>query len=642
MLQLSRLLVLGALAVVLGVPFLARPERAAEVAGARELHIVTPHNEQIRSEFSIAFDRWHRAVYGEPVRITWHTPGGTSAIRRQLIASYRRALEEGRFDTEGALVEPSDTMDYDLMFGGGYYEHDQLKRAQTATVGDTEFSASISAPLPFTDEQLRAIYGENTLGAGTLYDPDKHWVGNATSAFGIMFNRDVLERLGVPEPTTWGDLADPRLAGWLALTDPRHSGSVTTTYNALLDTFGWDEGWRILRGMAANAQYFSNSSSKIPIDVSQGEAAIGVAIDFFGRTQAQAVMQEGETPETSRIGYVAPEGTTFVDPDPISLLRGAPDRELAVRFVEFTLSDQGQALWQFAAGVEVPVVADAAGTTAGHPEMLYGPVQHELRRMPSRRSVLERYGEHFVDKGTDPFAAASDARYRGWRSAVTPMMKVACITIHDEQRAAWEAIRALVDVGVSSQVNQDVVERVGEEMVRRFLAWPVHEVRWFDESGQPVIAARIAMSGATFRRERSLPDIGVGTELNEDEFARILSSPPAVVFNINSQGSIIDLVPGANESSEIPTFAVLKSAHELSGGRALPRINTMPPEIKVVPVGGGEPEWFLNVVATLGIRDDIWRQLDAVHRAELDIAYTAYFRASYQRIVELAREHGVY
>ena len=46
---------------------------------------------------------------------------------------------------------------------------------------------------------------------------------------------------------------------------------ITTTFDTILSNSGWDEGWRILRAMCANTRYFTNQSTKPPIDVGQGE-----------------------------------------------------------------------------------------------------------------------------------------------------------------------------------------------------------------------------------------------------------------------------------------------------------------------------------------------------------------------------------
>ncbi|MEC9374192.1 MAG: extracellular solute-binding protein, partial [Planctomycetota bacterium] len=331
--------------VILGAPFLFRPKTEAAPEDALSLVIITPHIEQLRYEFGRGFSEWHEHHFGRPVVIDWRRPGGTSEIRRQLIAEYAAAVRTGQISPDGDAAPG--VMGYDLLFGGGSYEHDQVKRGVTVALeGENgerrEVNIPISVPVEFTDVQLEQWFGDNKVGASTIFDPDRYWFGVAMSSFGVVYNRDVLDRLGVPEPRTWEDLTDPRLASWVALADPRQSGSVATSYESILNHYGWDQGWRILRGMAANAHAFSSSSAKVVLDVSRGDAALALSIDFYGRYQSQALLEPGQPPSASRVGYVDPAGAVFIDPDPISLLRGAPHPELARRFIEYLLTIEGQ------------------------------------------------------------------------------------------------------------------------------------------------------------------------------------------------------------------------------------------------------------------------------------------------------------
>ncbi len=483
MLTRAQVLVLLALAVVLGVPVgfaLTRDGGAGVPAGAERLVIITPHNEQIRFEFGRAFARWHQETHGTPVVIDWRQPGGTSAIRRQLLSIYEAAIRRGNIAPDGA-AEPG-AMPYDIFFGGGSYEHGLIKRGVTVQLDDAEVTVPLSVPIAFDQPRLDAIYGANRIGASELYDPERFWLGTAVSGFGIIYNRDALALLGVDEPVTWRDMGDPRLAGWVALADPRKSGSVTTTYDSILNNHGWDDGWRILRDMTANSRTFSASSTRIPIDVSQGEAAMGLAIDFYGRYQSQAVVAPGETLATSRVGYVDPPGLVFIDADPISILRGAPNPELALRFVEFTLTDLGQSLWQLPAG-ESP---DG-----------FGPLRYELRRMPVRRDVYARLGERFVDD-VDPFAIASTTESRGWRSAIAPLMAAFAIDTHDEQTEAWRAlheIRAAAAAAPEDAALADLAARAEAA----FYAMPEHEFL----PGHERAGERLRFTAETYRTIRT-------------------------------------------------------------------------------------------------------------------------------------------
>ena len=111
------------LAAVLGVPFLLRPptQGRSHDADSLKLVIVTPHVQQIRSEFGAAFDTWYFSRTGQHVMVDWRTPGGTSEIVRQLQSVYIAAIKNGRFETDdaGNIVFPAGSVEVpDLFFGG--------------------------------------------------------------------------------------------------------------------------------------------------------------------------------------------------------------------------------------------------------------------------------------------------------------------------------------------------------------------------------------------------------------------------------------------------------------------------------------------------------------------------------------------
>lgn len=398
------------MAALVAVPVVARRDVPKPPADAAAVIVVTPHNEQIRGEWGEAFAAWHQRKFGSPAVVVWNTPGGTSEIRKMLEASTVAALRSGT-PVGGSA---------DILFGGGTYEYDQLKKPLTVQVDGDRRSASVLEPVSFPQEWLEGVYGANDIGGRTLYDPQGYWFGAALSAFGIVYNNETLARLGVPAPTGWQALADPRLRGEVALVNPAQSGSVATAMETILLREGWGPGWAILRRAAANARSVSASATRAPIEVAQGEAGEALCIDFYGRFQQQ-VMADGGSGD--RVGYMDPVGRTAIDPDPVAMLRGAPHPESARRFIEFVLSPEGQRLWQYPPGSDG------------------GPRQFALRRLPARRTMYASELPRFMDK-VDPWsiARAIDRPNPDFRAYVAPLFVAIAIDNRTLVREAWRAI----------------------------------------------------------------------------------------------------------------------------------------------------------------------------------------------------------
>ncbi|MGA1123716.1 MAG: ABC transporter substrate-binding protein, partial [Chthoniobacterales bacterium] len=328
-------LVLVALAVVVGIPFALRPaadERLAAARGADRLVIVTPHNEAIRHEFTAAFRRHYRETTGRDVALDWRIPGGTSEIARYLASEYTAAFQnywvnkrgmawdtevDGGFDNR-SLELPEDPAEdspaqaarraflasevgvgIDLFFGGGAY--DFIQQAQAGRLADSGVIAA--RPEWFTDAVIpQKVSGE------PFWDPNGLWIGTVVSSFGICYNTDSLERLGVGQvPAAWDALAGPALVKQVALADPTKSGSAAKAFEQIIQQkmqqrldaapgdedaavrSGWLDGLGLIQKISANARFFTDAAPKVPLDVSQGDAAIGMCIDFYGRFQSEAV-----------------------------------------------------------------------------------------------------------------------------------------------------------------------------------------------------------------------------------------------------------------------------------------------------------------------------------------------------------------
>lgn len=367
----------------------------------------------------------------------------------------------------------------DMYFGGGAFDADSLTREGLLV----PLWGEAGAP----EGLARSADGAELIPegmSGETWRTETFW-GTTLSTFGICFNRDRMAAAGISEaPKHWSDLADPRWAGTLGVADPTKSGSIAKAFETIVQVEcrkavaegGWgeenigrfeaaiaaaglpagempegvpeayqaavEEGWargvRLLQRIGANARYFTDSASKVPLDVAAGNAAAGICIDFYGLFEAETCNRGADGP----MGYATPAGESGVSADPISMLRGAPHRETARRFAEFLLGEEGQKLWCY---------------RKGEPG---GPEKYALMRLPIRRDFYPggpgegRYEEHRAhtsrDLGApeaDAYALAAGYVYRarwtaGYFGTLRDLTRAMCLDSGPELKAAWRAILA--------------------------------------------------------------------------------------------------------------------------------------------------------------------------------------------------------
>ena len=483
----------AAIGLTLLLPFLLRSDDRPSVFARADdqLTILTPHNETIRREFTEGFQKWYQARTGRTVRLDWRTPGGTSEIVKVISSEFHAAFENhwkksasrpwqdsfGRAfadpkldrkpddpsaptpdqEARAAFLGSSVGIGVDLFFGGGTYDFERQRKNGTLVAQDASGQFGLAAlkkqrPEWFTDSII-----PESVGGEPYRDPGLTWIGTCLSSFGIVYNTDTVARLGLPPPRSWDDLADPRYYGQIAVADPSKSGSIVKAFEMIVQQKmresleaakprierappkmresteaaalreGWIKGLQLLQRIGANARYFTDSSTKVPQDVAQGVAAAGMCIDFYGRTWNERLRDPNGG---SRVQFVTPPGGTSTGVDAIAMFRGAPNPAVAHAFLEYTLSPDGQALWNYRPG------------TPG------GPRRMSLRRLPVRKDMYtpDRLA-HFADPDVLPYDHAAEFTYvPAWTAnrfnALRLGVRVMCIDTHDELTDTWKDLIA--------------------------------------------------------------------------------------------------------------------------------------------------------------------------------------------------------
>jgi ABC-type Fe3+ transport system substrate-binding protein len=455
---MKRIMYIIALLGVILVPFLMRSgDKNIVSTQVDTLVIVTPHNEAIRHEYAIGFEAWYKEKTGRSVTVDWRVLGGTSEITRYLKGQYIESfktlwtksgntwshaieasllsgsnvssIDSDIFKAHTAFLNSKATSLVDIYFGGDAYDFDEM------AVSGMLVSAKIRDKYKdwFTENIIPQSYsGEK------YYDPQGRWFGSVISCYGILYNKDCLQRLGISSaPAAWSDLTNPRFKGQIALCDPTRSGSMATAFENIIQqqmqlcsenrsahdseqdvvAKGWISGLKLIQGIASNARYFTGTSQKVPIDVAAGDCAAGLVIDFYGGQQIEALERRTRS---NRLGLVLPKGGTAYSVDPVGILRGAPHQEIAELFLEYALSSEGQALWALKKGSQ------------------YGPKDYSLRRMPIRKDFYSdpRFSMSRSDPSINPFSDAQVLIYHPERTAdlfreIAFITKVMCMDNHE-------------------------------------------------------------------------------------------------------------------------------------------------------------------------------------------------------------------
>ena len=446
---MKRLLLALAVPVLLVIlPFMLRPSADWSASAPERLVIITPNSEQIKYEFEQAFRKWYREHRGRDIMLDWRSPGGTSDIVKYIKDRFEaefRLYAKGhgiKWDDKAAaafknskltadndpvrklFLESNVGIGIDLFFGGGTYDQSQF-----ASIGYA-VDAGVKERHPdwFTDDVIPMNFaGEQ------IYDPQGRYYGYCLSSFGIAYNFRRIRELGIDPPQNWIDLTDPAFFGTLVLADPTKSGSITKCYEMILQQamaelgpeLGWAEGFRRVKIMTANARSIADSAGKVVRDVSSGEAAAGVCIDFYGFSEADWSRATTGAPTMT---YVMPRGGTAVTADPVQLLRGAPNPEAAKDFIDFLLSEEGAKIW-----IQKP------GTPGG-------PVRYaQLRPTVRKDSPCEIPAELQSIPDYRPYELGSTFEYKSaWTgryfSLIRVLIKCVALDPEDDLRAAWKAI----------------------------------------------------------------------------------------------------------------------------------------------------------------------------------------------------------
>jgi len=254
------------------------------------------------------------------------------------------------------------------------------------------------------------------------------WVAAAISSFGFTINNVFLNRYNLSTPVRWADLGSPELNRefpTIALAKPSLSTSHTRTYTIILQAFGWEAGWALIRRIAANGRYY-DGSVEAQTAVEGGEVGVSISIDFYGY---------GSHLRNPDLEYVLPAGESIVNGDPIAIIKGTSYEEEAEAFTAFVLSLEGQTLWLDETLNRMPVRPDVFQTAKGR----------------ARVDLYEYYNLTTAGAGFD----FNETEAGMLEQSMRDFMESTMVDLHGELSSLWSAMVTKLRTGQISQARFD-------------------------------------------------------------------------------------------------------------------------------------------------------------------------------------------
>lgn len=153
-------------------------------------------------------------------------------------------------------------------------------------------------------------------------------IGIYAGALGFGYNKELIEKAGLPIPACWKDLLKPEYKGHVQMANPNSSGTAYTTLATIVQLFGEDDGFEFMKSLHKNINTYTKSGSAPIKAAARGENTIGIV--FLHDAVTQAVSGFPIVP-------VAPcEGTGY-EIGSMSIIKGARNLDEARQFYDFAL-----------------------------------------------------------------------------------------------------------------------------------------------------------------------------------------------------------------------------------------------------------------------------------------------------------------
>lgn len=169
-------------------------------------------------------------------------------------------------------------------------------------------------------------------------DAEGYWTGIYQGYLGFILDGRYFKDHNLQAPKSWDDLLKPEFKDQIVVGNP---GSASTGYvliSAIVQSMGEEKGLEYLAKLDKQVKQYTKAGAAPARSAALGEAAIGITYLHNGIR----LIKEGNT----NVELSLPEEGTAYELGAVAIIKGAPQKGAAKKFVDWALSKKAQELGQ--------------------------------------------------------------------------------------------------------------------------------------------------------------------------------------------------------------------------------------------------------------------------------------------------------